>query len=272
MQSGLNDMSADKFKIVLLGTGAAFAPLDRDNTSLALLWEEGVWLIDCGASPHKKLIQAGIDPENLRGVLITHHHPDHLYGLPSLIHCLIPTPRDEPLPLLAPPAAMKCALQVLDAFGMMERPEVPLAPVEIPLQAGTSVQLEEVYSSGLMRMWTAPVDHTLECVGVRVEVGGRIAAYSSDTMPCEALSQLAAGADLIVHEATFRESDRELMPAGHSTALDAGRTAAAAGAEALMLVHFLESTIADPAALKREAAEAFKGPIEIGEELGIYTV
>jgi ribonuclease Z len=265
-------MGADNFEIVMLGTGAAFAPLDRENTSLALVWEEGVWLIDCGASPHKRLVQAGIDPQDLRGILITHHHPDHLYGLPSLIHCLIPTPREEPLLLLAPPEAMNCARQVLKAFEMLERPEVPLETVEIPMHRDSVNQLEEVYRSTGLRLWTAPVAHTLECAGVRAEAGGRTAAYSADSAPCDAIRRLAAGADLLVHEAIFREEDRPRMPAGHSTALDAGRTASDAGVDTLILVHFLEATLSDPAALIAEAAGAFTGRIEIGKELERYRV
>ncbi len=272
------------FEVVLLGTGAAFPPLERENTSLALLWEGGIWLIDCGASPHRRLRLAGLDPCDLRGVLITHHHPDHLYGLPSLVHCLIPTPRDEPLVLLAPPAALQCAHQVLEAFCLLERPEVPLSLNEVPLIPGSGVDLcpgsdpwegdglKTVFTLEGLRLWTAPVDHTLETVGLRAEAGGRVMAYSADTAPCDGLELLAGGAHLLVHEATFRESDREMMPSGHSTALDAGIAAARARVETLVLVHFLESTLSDPSALRMEAAKAFNGRIEIGKELGRYTV
>jgi len=260
------------FEIVLLGTGAAFPPLERENTSLALIWEGGVWLVDCGASPHKRLQLAGLDPRELRGILITHHHPDHLYGLPSLVHCLIPTPREEPLVLLAPPAALKCALRVLEAFDLMERAEAPISPMEVPVNLGRGIEPEPVFELEGLRLWTAPVDHTLEGVGLRAESGGRVMAYSGDTSPCEGVSLLARGAHLLVHESTFRESDRARMPRGHSTAADAGMAAAEAEVETLLLVHFLESTLSDAGALKTEASRTFSGQVEIGEELRRYRV
>ncbi len=114
-------MSGPRLEVVLLGTGAAYPPPDRENTSLALVWPEGLWLVDCGASPHRRLRQAGLDPRGLRGVIVTHGHPDHLYGLPSLIHCLLPDRGGEPLPLLAPPTVLRQARALLDAFDLLGR-------------------------------------------------------------------------------------------------------------------------------------------------------
>jgi ribonuclease Z len=265
-------MVSEPFEIVLLGTGAAFPPLDRENTSLAFIWEGGIWLVDCSASPHRRLRMAGLDPRDLRGIVVTHHHPDHLYGLPSLVHCLIPTPRSEPLTVLAPAKALRCARRVLEAFDLLQRPEVPLSLFEIPAVDSPGRGLQQVAEVDGLKLFTAPVEHTLECVGVHAEAGGRTAAYSADTAPCEGVSNLARASHLLIHEATFTESERAGMPPGHSTALDAGRAAAEAGVEKLLLVHFLEETISDPAALKAEAARAFDGQIEIGEELGRYTV
>ena len=47
------------------------------------------------------------------------------------------------------------------------------------------------------------VNHPIETYGVRVEQGGRVLAYSSDTAPCESLLRLAAGADLFLCEASY---------------------------------------------------------------------
>lgn len=277
-------MVSTPFEVILLGTGAAFPPIELENTSLALRWEGGVWLIDCGGCPHRRLRLAGLDPRQLRGVLITHEHPDHLYGLPSLVHCLIPTPRTEPLVILAPPAALRCANKVLEAFAMLERPEVPLQLEEIPLIPRSSVKhwletdpstepkWEPFHTADGLQLWAAPVNHTLETVGVRAQCGGRVMAYSSDTAPGDGVALLARGAHLLVHEATFREADRDQMPAAHSTARDAGLAASAAGVETLVLVHFLEPTLSQPQALIMEAAAVFAGRVEIGQELKRYDV
>ena len=256
--------------VILLGTGAAFPPPDRENTSLALSWEEGLWLLDAAASPHRRMREAGLDPARLKGVLITHAHPDHLYGLPSLIHCLIPQPRRHPLPILGLSPVLETARALLEAFGLEERPEVPLRWVSVPpasLQGGVPVWRE-----GGMRFWTEAVEHSRPCVGVRAECADRVVAYTSDTAPCEGVERLAEGSDLLVHEATYRESARERMHAGHSTAEDAGRAAERAGSDRLLLVHFLEETVRDPGALEEEAAAVFSGEVMVGTELGRYPV
>ena len=259
------------FDVVLLGSGAAFPPIERENCSVALQWDAGVWLIDCGASPHRRMQLAGLDPDDLRGIFITHSHPDHLYGLPSLVHCLIPSGRSEPLPVLAHPRALECARTVLGAFRMHERPEVPLSLIEIDPAEG-SESADPVYEIDGLALRAEPVEHTPESLGVRAEAGGRIVAYSGDTAPCDGVRNLARGAHMLVHEATFSERDRDEIAPGHSTARDAAEAAAEAGVEKLLMVHFLERTLIDPDALIMEAQKVFGGHVEIGDDFGRYPV
>ena len=70
----------------MLGSGPALASEDRDNTFFLFESAAGSLFIDCGGSPFYKLLKVGADPNFLAGVLLTHSHPDHLYGLPSLLH------------------------------------------------------------------------------------------------------------------------------------------------------------------------------------------
>ena len=64
--------------------------------------------------------------------------------------------------------------------------------------------------------------------------------YSGDTMPCDALKEAAAGADLLIHEATYPTSDymEKAEEYGHSTFVQAGEIAAAAGVRRLWLTHY----------------------------------
>ncbi len=261
-------MSGPGLEVVLLGTGAACPPPDRENTSLALTWPGGVWLVDCGASPHRRLRLAGVDPRDLRGVLITHGHPDHLYGLPSLIHCLLPERGGEPLPLLAPPTVLRQARALLDAFDLLGRAPVPLLLRALPLGSGP----ELVWEGAGLRLLTAPVVHgKREAVGVRAEHDGRAVAYSGDTGPCEGLDRLAAGVRLLVHECTFRHREEVEAHDGHSTAAEAGAAAVRSSAERLVLVHFQEETVRDEQGLVAKVRSAgFDGEVAVGRDLERY--
>ena len=96
---------------------------------------------------------------------------------------------------------------------------------------------------------------------------GRKVVFSGDTRPCDAVIAAAASADLLVHEATFAEADRErALETSHSTALEAGRVAAEAGVARLILTHLSSRYDTTPHVLRDEAARAFAGPIDVAED------
>ena len=62
--------------------------------------------------------------------------------------------------------------------------------------------------------------------------------YCTDTVFCEAAVELAAGADLLIHESTFAHAEAEMaFQRQHSTSTMAAQTALAAGAKQLVLTH-----------------------------------
>jgi len=95
--------------------------------------------------------------------------------------------------------------------------------------------------------------------------------YSSDTEPCEAVVRLARGAQTLIHEATFPERDRGKFGA-HSTAADAGRIAAQAGVERLILTHIDALYHEELPELLAEARRQFGGTVEIAEEFRPYPI
>ena len=82
------------------------------------------------------------------------------------------------------------------------------------------------------------MNHPVETFGFRLEHGGRVIAYSADTGPTDRLVSLAAGADVLLCEASFTEGPG--LPADlHLTARQAGEHAARAEVGQLVLTHLM---------------------------------
>ncbi|MFB6182938.1 MAG: ribonuclease Z [Haloarculaceae archaeon] len=89
---------------------------------------------------------------------------------------------------------------------------------------------------------------------------GRKLVYTGDTLPADSVVTAAENADLLVHDATFAEdrTDRAKQTA-HSTAAQAARIAARAGAKRLALTHVSTRYATDVGPLERDAIAAFDG-------------
>jgi ribonuclease Z len=96
---------------------------------------------------------------------------------------------------------------------------------------------------------------------------GRTVVYTGDTRPVEAIESAAAGADLLIHDATFTsEAAERARETGHSTALEAGRIARRAGVRRLALTHISSRYAGNTGALKSEAADAFDGQLVVATD------
>ncbi len=246
-------------QLLVLGTSSGIASAEADNTYLALRGLGSPLLIDCGGSPHHKLLRAGIDPRELAGVLLTHDHPDHLYGLPVLAQYLRLLQHNRPLALYGLPPTLETARALLAATRTLyEFFEFR----SLPAEAKTPVVETD---QGVL--YTSPVCHSRPTLGVRVEAGGHALAYSCDTEPCPALERLAQGAEFLLHECT---SDRPAR--GHSTPEDAARTAANAGAKQLVLIHYEPWLPRRFEEVRMRIAKIYHGPVTLARYGDVYTL
>ncbi len=242
-------------RLILLGTGTGLPDLDRGHTHM--LWDGpgGPLLIDAGGSTYERLLRAGIDPQNLAGLILTHSHCDHLNGLPALIFSMRLAGRELPLSIYGLESTLSIARATIDAMQV----EYYTPPVWHPLEAGDTLPL-----AGGWQLRTALTAHSRPCLALRFEAptGDPALVYSADTEPCPAVQALAQAANLLVHEATT--ADRFT---GHSSPLQAGQVAAEAGAKRLVLVHYSPRwTMSEDRALAAVRAGGFHGPAEIGRD------
>ena len=112
------------------------------------------------------------------------------------------------------------------------------------------------------RIHSSPVEHMIPTLGLRVECRGEeyILAYSSDTNPIEDTARLAAGADILIHEAAGAAD-------GHSTAAEAGEIAARAGVNTLYLIHYSLREETTEETLLAAAKKTFPGKVFLAEDL-----
>jgi ribonuclease Z len=249
-------------RLVILGTATALTSADRDNTALYLDSPSGGLLIDCPGHAFGKILRSGGDPLHLKSVLITHAHPDHLYGLPSLLHELWLAERTPPLDIYANSHALAVAGELIRIFELDEKP-LPLNLHLIPEEERARfVENDELIAE------TSPVRHYVPALAVRITLVGnsRVVVYSGDTGPCPPLVNLARGADLLVHECALQERNRVEGVGFHSSPEDAGDVAAQAAAKELLLVHYPDSLIRDPQGTVARVRKFFAGPVRFARD------
>jgi ribonuclease Z len=282
-------------QVTFLGTGGAYPTPWRNVTAHAVRVKGESLLFDCGEGTQRQLQKSGARFSAHR-IFFSHLHLDHVSGLPGYLGTLGLLRRSEPLRIYGPPGSRPylqvlaglagrldygIELQELDGGAVVaaEGYRVVAARVE---HAGMCLgfRVEEDERRGNVDLGRAKAaglepgpllgrlleEGTLQVGGrtVRREdvVGpprpGRVLVYSGDSRPCRALTELSRGADLLIHEATFADELREEAVArGHSTAVEAARTAAEAGVKRLALTHVSPRHQEDPDALLREARGVF---------------
>lgn len=245
-------------------------------------------LFDCGEGTQRQLVQS-VGLAELTEVFLTHFHADHWLGLPGLLKTFDLRAREKPLPIYGPRGlrelvtlAMRVAGRVrfeielieLGPGDVLERDGYQIAPV--PVAHRTPGALGYVLYEDQRPGQFDPVTATALGVAPGPEFGqlqrgevvrgvrpeqvlgpprpGRKVVISGDTAPCETLQIASHEADLLVHEATFAEEERErAAETGHSTAGQAATLARDAGVTMLALVHF---STRYPVSLLRDEARA----------------
>ncbi len=261
--------------VIFLGTGGS-VPSARRNTASVLVRRGGDRLLfDCGEGTQRQM-QRSTGLVQVTDIFITHLHADHYLGLPGLLKTWDLQDRKEPVIVYGPPGLRDLYASLSRVIGRVGY-EVELDELEVGDRVnfdGYTVEpfaVEHRVAANGYLLWEQPrpgrfdpdvatslgvsegVDFGLLQRGEEVsgtdgtvrpeqvmgeERPGRRVALTGDTRPCDATREAAAGAHLLIHDASFAEEEIERADeTGHSTARQAALIAADAGVSMLALVH-----------------------------------
>ncbi|MBZ0304496.1 MAG: MBL fold metallo-hydrolase [Anaerolineae bacterium] len=249
-------------RLIVLGSAAAVSDEYHDNTHLLLEGENSVVLIDCGSNPVVKLKRFGIHYTRLTDMILTHFHPDHVYGVPILLMHMWLLGRENPLRVYGLNHCLERTEDMMLAFSWDTWPRFfPIAFYRVPERPNALVLDNEDF-----RITSWPVKHFLPTIGLRIEVksSGKVVGYSCDTEPIPNSVEIGRNADLFLHEAAGAGM-------GHSSAAQAGEIAMEAGAHKLVLVHY-DVWDTDPSKIVPEAKSTFNGPVELAVDYTVYEI
>ncbi len=244
-------------RLVLLGTASAVPDPLHENTHLAVVGADGTVLVDCVGTPAVRLPRAGIAIDSVTDLIATHFHPDHVSGIPLLLMNMWLSGRRAALRIYGLHHCLKRLEDMMASYNWENWPNFfPVAFHRLPER-----DMMQVLETDEVRIFASPVRHLIPTIGLRFEgkSSGRVIAYSCDTEPCPTVVELAAGADLLIHEASGPS-------AGHSTAAQAAAIAQQAEAKALLLIHYPPGE-EESQALRREALIEFQGEVTLAQDL-----
>jgi ribonuclease BN (tRNA processing enzyme) len=236
--------------LTIVGCSGSF-PGPDSSASCYLVEADGFrLLLDAGNGAIGSL-QRYIDPGRIDAVCLSHLHTDHCIDMCSFsvfrgFHPAGPMPR---IPVYGP-------------AGTAERLGRASAETTHPITEmfDFATMTPGTMELGPLTVTTAHMNHPVETFGFRLEHGGRAIAYSADTGLTDELPRLAAGANLLLCEASFVEGPG--LPADlHLTGGQAAGYAAQAGVGELVLTHLVPWNSRDQ--VLQEASGGYQGTVSL---------
>jgi ribonuclease BN (tRNA processing enzyme) len=186
-----------------VGSGDSFGSGGRFQTCILVDGPHSRFAIDFGTSSLIALAQQGIEHNSIDAILLTHLHGDHCGGVPFLLmDAMLSAKRTRPLTIAGPRdlrPRMDAIREALFPGSHVMVPKFPLHWVE--LEPGRQQELLDFVVT------SQPARHTQETnpTALRVEVEGKVVAYTGDTEWTEDVATVARGADFFIAECYFYE-------------------------------------------------------------------
>ncbi len=245
-------------KIYFLGTGAAVATAKRDNTSIYFETDSWNLLVDCPGSVIYKFSLLSIDYTKLNGIFITHSHPDHLYGLPSVIHSL--DPFDIHPKVFIPKGIITEVKSLLKIFNLQNKTEI----------ISMDYKIDEYESIDFFS-----TNHTPYSKGIKIFSENNIIIYTSDTGPIPECEKIFKNADYLIHDCYAPARLKKVIPAldsTHTSAETLGKIAEKSKVKHLIPIHFSGEHDFEISEIAKEIKKYYCGDVIIPEDLMMLKV
>lgn len=246
-------------KLTVLGSGTCIPSLTRNAPGYLLQANGRHLLVDCGSGISRQLARAGFACSALDGIFLTHLHPDHCADLVAIIQALLVGDREN--------FAGRLLLGGDATVGQYYRSSVGewLGPLPFAIKL-LDMRRPVVFED--IRIDTAPTVHMGNgcSLAYRFIFKDLRIVFTGDAEYSEALSRLAAGADLLVADCSSLARDKR---AGHMSAKDCGVLARQAKVKAVLLSHLYPAGYADQERIE-ECRSEFSGIVLLAEDLKEY--
>jgi len=247
--------------VTILGSGTCVPSMARSSAAVLVSAGHERILVDAGPGTLRQLVAAGQSIFTVSHLLLTHFHPDHCSDLPAFLFAnKYPDENGRQVALrLIGARGLKRFFQALaGAWGRW---------IQLPEDLFTLIELvtdgPDHYAAQSFSLASCPVAHNPESLAYRITgADGLSVVCSGDTDECEALVELARGADLLVCESAMPDG---LKVTGHLTPSLAGRIAARAAVGHLVLTHLYPQC--DKVDIAAECRRTWSGPLTVARDL-----
>ncbi len=233
-------------KITFLGTAASIPSKNRDNTSFLFTYKGLYLLVDCSGSIVYKLKKLGINYKKIRHIIITHEHPDHLYGLPHFIHACAYT--SMPLYIFSNKKTLNIIKKMVGLFKLNSKDYPSVHYIDV-FKKPIFFSLKNLYVKAV------PNKHKSQSFGVLFNWKNKSLFYSSDTALSKKIIQTALECTYLIHDCTASSYFFNRHPSlyrMHTDAKSLTRTFKDTLLKKIIPIHFLLSNKKETMRIKKE--------------------
>ncbi len=180
-------------KIIFLGTSSSIPTEQRDNTSFVFIHEKYTFLIDCPGSVTQKLIKVGINFKKIKNIIITHEHPDHIYGIISLIHTQMHF--NDSLTIFSNASSIKIIKQLVKLFKLNDSHYPKIKYINV-------FKKKVFFQEANIKLQALKNNHIKDSFGIKISFAKKSIFYSSDTSFSHKMLKQAENFNYLIHDCT----------------------------------------------------------------------